>query len=205
VEDLELLKDTVREDSLKKHGAGIYWTAVQNGKVLFRDVKNIAVQYFYTLAALMLTNSNRSFEHGYVNNVITTGTNVITIDGVDSWGGSVYGMFLAAGTDTTTPTDPATMTSLVAQVGGGSNIADNQGFTIPLQFVLVFPSGTLGLVGTNTIAGELGLFVGAGVGASGLMISRIAVADGANLGNGAGNTVTINNSFAASFTCVIYL
>jgi len=82
VEDLELLKDTVREDSLKKHGAGIYWTAVQNGKVLFRDVKNIAVQYFYTLAALMLTNSNRSFEHGYVNNVITTGTNVITIDGV---------------------------------------------------------------------------------------------------------------------------
>ena len=202
MDDIQIIKQAINEDKLKKNRiAGIYWYAAQEGKLLFRDVKNVACISLYELLAVALTNASGG--SGFFTNVITNGVpakNVITLQTAAN---GTFAMTIAAGTDTTTPTTPSTQTQLISAISGGiTNNIGNQGAAIPLVFVGTFPIGSLGSNPGTTRIGELALqFESNDPG----ILSRIAVADGANLGNGSGVPVVINNAAAATFTVVIYL
>ena len=73
VSDLEVINRAIAEDSAHRHKAGIYWYAAQEGKLLFRDVKNVAVQSFYALIGYTLQSINQTNVSGvtFANSHIT--------------------------------------------------------------------------------------------------------------------------------------
>jgi hypothetical protein len=203
----ELIKAAIREDSVRAHH-GIYWYGAQNGRLLFRDKKNIAVGNFYTIVSILLNALNQVPTSSTV--IGQSGTDSINVAGTyTSEGGGSYqaattitakvtNIAVANGTDTTTPTTQ-TMNTLVTVATGqiATSITAETGY---IAIVATTPAGSIG----TRVIGEIGVQIQTG-GTSVALLSRIAVADGANLGNGSGNTVTVQTQFAYTFTAVIYL
>jgi hypothetical protein len=220
IDDERIITMAIQDDARGTHGRGIYWYGAQNGRLLFRDVKNVAVNNFYTVVAAFLRatinvtaavinisggspTSNEGIYLTTTNSAGNSATLKVQANDIEV-GAQPVTITINAGTDTTTPT-VVTANGLAAAISGAnvtvlSITANVAGY---IAIVATFSAGLLG-GGTTTAVGELGLNIFSPFPFNS-MLSRIAVADNANLGAGAGVAVTIQNTYAATFTAVIYL
>ena len=185
---------------------------MQGEKVLFKDVSNIAVDNFYFLMGSVLKElsgvtlgGGNVFPHQIGAGTLGITDNVPAGSLIWSHTDTVFGVY--AGSDTATVTSltmsqVATPISDTLVAGGSNSVTASSGGKI--QLACTFPAHALG-AGAVTL-GEFGLYVGrSSVNADVAMLSRVAVADGANLGLGSGVPITINADIALNILVTIYL
>lgn len=195
-------KTEIKLNEKSKHSFNSRWYGSQ-----FDDVKNrlninlrgrenlFTTAGFNLLRNLMTIIQNGSASSGGAFDMAVASSTTVTFNYSSSpivlgSPSSSNGVFIEAGTDTSTATTSATtilhayVASASAAVSGGSGTASFSG---------IFVAGTLGSASTFTNIGELGISAN-NFGTSQTIIDRLAVADGTF------SVVNVNNDFNQTFT-----